>query len=130
MKRPVLLLGFAGLTAGVLGYAPYPSVLTVKYKDQLLPVTRVDGTDPFVTVNSKQVRIRSSPAYLVQDAAAFSDNFVTATKGPLAGTMKLVVPGDHSDNIDLNTALSVTLDFSVVLTAKDTIKGGYAALVM
>lgn len=130
MKLPALLLGFVSVTAGLLAYAPYPSVLTAKYKDQLLPVVRVEGTEAFVMVNGKEVRIRSNPTYLVQDAESFSDNFVTATKGALAGTMKIQVMGDHSDNLDLNTALSVSLDFSVQLTAKNDLKGGYAVLVM
>lgn len=130
MKLPSLLLGFCGLTTGLLAYAPHPTVLTVKYKEQLLPVVRVAGTDPFVLVDGKEVRIRSNPLYLPQEARAFSENFVTAPKRPLAGTMKLQMLGEHSENLDLSTALSMTIDFDVQLTAKDTIKGGYAMLVM
>ncbi len=68
-------------------------MLTVKYKDKMLPVVRVEETDPFVMVDGKEVRVRSNPIYLAQDAPAFSDNFVTAPRGGLGGTAKLQVDG-------------------------------------
>jgi hypothetical protein len=130
MKTASLLLAFCCVAPGLLAYAPHPTTLTVRYKDQMLPVVRVEDTDPFVLVGGKEVRIRSNPIYLAQDATAFSDNFITATRGALGGTLKFEVLGDHSENADIGNMQSGGTYFDVVLTAKESIKGAYAVLVM
>jgi hypothetical protein len=131
MKLPIpLLLGFVCIASGLLAYAPHPTVLTVKYKDKLLPVLRVEGTDPFVMVDGKEVRIRSNPVYLAQDATTFSDNFVTAPRGGLGGTVKLQVGGDHAENFDMTNVQDFHMDYDVTMSAKETLKGGYLVLVM
>ena len=72
MKIPALLLGFSLLAAGARAFAPHPSVLTVQYHDQMLPVVRVISTDPVVLVDGQEKRIRTEPLYLVQRVADFS----------------------------------------------------------
>src|ERR1700712_389885 len=129
MKLSALLLLVLVSSAPVLlAYAPPPTVLTVKYKDQMLPVVRVEGTDPFVMADGKEVRIRSNPVYLAQDAAAFSDNFVTAPRGGLGGTAKLQVEGGHAENFDMTNAQDFHMNFDVTVSARETLKGGYAVL--
>jgi len=130
MKLPILLFGCCCLAPSLLAYAPHPTVLTVQYKDQMLPVVRLDGTDPFVLVDGKETRIRSNPVYLAQDAASFSDNFVAASRGALGGTIHMHVLGDHDSSYDPTNAQNGGIYFDVPLTAKQTIKGGYAVLVM
>jgi hypothetical protein len=130
MKLPALLFGCCCLAPSLLAYAPHPTVLTVQYKDQMLPVVRVSESDPFVLVDGKETRIRSNPVYLAKDATGFSDNIVSAPHGALGGTLRLEVLGDHAFSYDPANAQNGGVYFEVPLTARQTIRGGYAALVM
>ena len=127
MKLPSLLLGFCLIASGLNAYAPHPSVLTVKYGDQMLPVVRVSSSGPYVMVDGKEKLIRSSPVYLVQEAADFADNFVQARRGSLGGNLHMKVL--DGSVYDASADYHGTFEFASALTAKQTIKSGFAVMV-
>jgi hypothetical protein len=128
VKSPLLLLGFCLLAPGLFALAPHPSVLTVKYNDQMLPVVRVDGTDPYVVVDGKEKMVRSEPIYLLQDADGFCDNFVNTPRGALAGRMKMELLGENTYDPSAQHSGGTYVEFP--LTATKTIKHGFAALLL
>lgn len=127
MKTSVLLFATCFLTVALSASAPHPSVLTVKYKDDMLPVVRVGSSGPYVMVDGKEKLIRSSPVYLVQEAGSFSDNFVQAPHGSLGGRVKMEIFGERG--YDPSKLYTGGLTFSVPLTAQKTITGGFAVMI-
>lgn len=124
MKRLTCLLSFCLLTTGLLAAAPYPSVLTVKYKDQRLPVVHVKTTDPVIMVNGKEKSIWAEPDYQIQEAPRFADNFVAVEPGSLGGPFRVRFIGGDG-------ARGTTLTYvDVPLTARKTIKRGFAVLII
>jgi len=90
MPTPLrLLLGFCLVAPGAWAAAPHPSMLTVKYGDQFLPVVKVRGDTPYVMLDGKERDIRTNPLYLLQDAPGYSDNYVTAPTCALSGEFQL-----------------------------------------
>lgn len=127
MKIPSLLLGWCLLAPALHAFAPHPSVLTVKYGDNMLPVVRVTSSGPYVIVDGKEKLIRSSPVYFVQEAAHFSDNFVQTRRGALGGTMKVATL--DGSVMDLSAPHLGNFNFEATLEAKQTIKSGFAVMV-
>src|ERR1022692_1176041 len=127
MKIPALLLGFCLVVSSLAAYAPHPSVLTVKYNDDILPVVRVTGAGPYVIVDGKEKLIRSSPVYFVQEAARFSDNFVQTGRGALSGILK--VSTLDGSVMDTSAPHLGNFNFQATLMAKQTIKSGFAVMV-
>jgi len=128
MRLSLLLPGLCLFAPGVFALAPHPSVLTVKYGDQMLPVIRVDGTDPYVAVDGKEKMVRSEPVYLVQDADSFSDNLVNMPGGALAGRMKMELLGENTYDPSAQHDGGTYVEFP--LTAAKAIKHGFAALLL
>lgn len=77
MKILPLVLGVCLSGAALEAAAPHPTLLTVKYKDQLLPVAKVYGSDPVVLVSGKEKRIRTKVAFIPQRTAPFGEGFLT-----------------------------------------------------
>lgn len=127
MKTFSLLLAACCFATSLRASPPHPSVLTVKYGDNMLPVVRVTSAGPYVMVDGKEKLVRSSPVYLVQEAGGFSDNFVQSPRGGLGGRVKTEILGDHG--YDPSRLYMGGLTFSVPLTAEKTIKGGFAVIV-
>jgi hypothetical protein len=129
MRKTLLLLSF-GLSALALSAAvPHPTVLRVKYRDQMLAVVRVHGDNPYVMMDGKETLIRSTPVYFLETADGYSDNFVETPRGALGGKMGMQVIGDHyfdpgSGNI------SGAITFEVPMTARKTIKAGFVTIAM
>ena len=128
MKNPSLfLLGWCLLAPALHAFAPHPSVLTVKYGDNMLPVVRVTSSGPYVIVDGKEKLIRSSPIYLVQEAANFSDNFVQTKRGALGGTMKATTL--DGSVMDPSAPHLGNLSFATTVVARQDIKSGFAVMV-
>jgi hypothetical protein len=91
-----------------LAFAPHPSVLTVKYDGQMLPVVKVSGDTPYVLVKGELQSVKSEPIYLIQDASGFSSNFVTAASA-LGGEFQLTPDSDRG--IDPDAVLDGYINF-------------------
>lgn len=117
MKTPLLLLGLALAATCLEAAGLYPSILTVKYNDRMLPVVSVHGTDPIVVVGGKEKEIRSAPVFFVQSAPGFADNFVSAPPNNLAGGFRS------------NTGSITTGYYHVTMTAQKTIRHGFAVVI-
>ena len=124
MKSAPLLSLFLLCASNALAVAPYPSVLTVKYKDRMLPVIHVHDTDPVVVVDGKEKVIRTNPSYVIQSAAGFADNSVESAPGALAGPFQIRFLGGEG------TPTRGLTYIEVPLTAKKTIKQGFAVVVI
>jgi hypothetical protein len=124
MKFTSLPLAFCLLTPALSAVAPYPSVLTVKYNDQMLPVVHVHATDPVVLVDGKEKAVRSEPAYLMQGANGFADNYVASPPGSLGGPFRIHFLGSGGGPYTSMTYIEVPL------TARKTIKRGFAVVVV
>lgn len=128
MKSLLLRLSLGLLAPALFAAAPHPSVLTVKYKGEFLPVVRVKGSDPYVLVEGKETRIRSEPVYLLQDGTGYSGNFVTVPPGSLGGRMSHQLLG--ANTYDVSQLHTGEIDIDLALTARDAIQGGFIAAVM
>lgn len=117
MKTSFMLLGLV-LAAACLKAAPYPSILTVKYKDKMLPVVHVKGDNPVVLVDGKEKVLRDVPTFMVQGGPGFADNFVEAPADTLGGPYRGTTGG------------MTTAYYAVTLTAQQTIKHGFAVVVV
>lgn len=126
MKIVTLPIVSCLLAPALLAVAPYPSVLTVKFKDQMLPVVHVHDTDPVVLVDGKEKVIRSEPTFLMQGASGFADNFVDAPPGSLGGPFRRVFLGDASASGPRSSMTYI----EVPLIARKTIHRGFAAAVV
>ncbi len=132
MKKFLLVLGVV-LAGSLRASAPHPSVLTVKYRDQMLPVVKVIGTDPVVMVDGAEKRIRTEPSYLVQRADGYGPGRVTARHVTAAGTeLKIVAsqdelqdgPGYGSSGPRFGTSY-----FEGRFTSRETLSGGFVVIV-
>ncbi len=133
MKRLLFVLGVA-LAPGLHAFAPHPSVLTVKFHDQMLPVVKVIGTDPVVLVDGAEKRIRTEPTYLVQRADHFLPGYVTARHVQFGGTELKVAAAQDAALTD-NNATPTGRRFGVSyfegrLTAQQAITGGFVVIVV
>jgi hypothetical protein len=124
---PFLLLGFCLLAPGLLAYAPHPSMLLVKYKDQMLPVIKVHGDAPVVMVEGKEKRLWTDPVFFVQRAEAFSDNYIDTLGVGLGGKMLLTYDGIPEP---AGVTLPSATEFKANLAAKETLKGGFTVVVV
>lgn len=129
MKSPALLLGLCLLALALPAAAPHPTVLRVKYRDQMLAVVRVRRDDPYVMMDGKETLIRSTPVYFLENADGYSDNFVETPHGALGGRMGMQVLGDHYFDPSSGNVIG-TITFEVPMTARRTIKGGFVAIAM
>ena len=127
MKTVPLLLGFCLLAPGLLAVAPHPTVLRVKYKDQMLKVVRVHRDDPYVIVDGHETLIRSTPLYFLESADGYSDNFIETPHGAMSGQFKMKVLDDHYLN-DRQGGISAAITYQVPMTARRTIKGGFIVI--
>jgi len=112
--------------------ASHPTVLTVKYRDELLPVIKVLGTDPVVLVGGKEKRLRTEPTYLPQRAPGFSKltaKFVTMTLG---GTQIRTVynEADAAETEARYGNHGGIAEFQATIKADQTIRGGFIAVVI
>ncbi len=123
MKTPLPLLGFFLAALPLLASPPHPSVLTVKYKDQMLPVVRVKGDNPVVMVNGKEKTIRDFPKYEIVAADDFADNFVESPRRTLGGMQRR--DEDTSRGLNRYTDPHVEFDLKLTLTARTSIKRGF-----
>lgn len=131
MKIKILLFVLFAGCASLHAAAPHPTVLTVKYKDQMLPVVKVIGTDPVVQVDGKEKRIRTDPVYLPQRAETFSDNRVELRDASLGGVQfarsETESVNDYNQPIMGNAG--GTAEFKATLWSEKPIHGGYIAIV-
>ena len=56
--------------------APHPTLLTAKYKDQLLPVVKVTRSDPVVVVKGREKRIRYRTVLVPQRVESYGEGYV------------------------------------------------------
>jgi hypothetical protein len=132
LLRPALALGLLiVLSHTALAFAPCPTILTVKYKGQMLPVVRVIGTDPVVMVKGKEKRIRTEPLYLTQRAPGYAAEQVEVAKMSLGGVeLKQVVTPDEAvtaPSIGPRFGMSY---FEATLKAKQTLKDAFAVVMI
>jgi hypothetical protein len=132
MKSLLRVFFFCLLAAGLRAAAPHPTVLTVKYKDAMLPVVKVIGTDPVVLVDGQEKRIRTDPVYLPQRTESFGGENVQFLSVALGG-MELRMAASPED--EASTTLSTgprfgTSYFEATLKSKNTLQGGFAVVVV
>lgn len=111
---------------------PQPTVLTVEYKKQMLPVIRVVKSDPVVLVDGKEKRLRTDTRFLTQLAPVFGEGEVTISDVSLGGA-GMYVGGSQSDAQTGPTsakggALSGTSFFSAKFRAASEIKSGFVVI--
>jgi len=99
MKKSLLLLSFAWFAPALSAAAPHPSVLKVKFNNQMLPVVRVQHDDPYVMVDSKETLIRADPVYSLDRADGYSSNFVEAPRGGLGGKFRMELIGANTYDV-------------------------------
>lgn len=128
MRKSLLLLSFALVAPALLAVAPHPSMLKVKYHDQLLPVVRVHHDDPYVMVDGEETLIRSEPVYFLDGADGYSSNFVEAPQGGLGGKFRMEVLG--ANTYDVSALHQGEIDLALELKAWKTLKGGFAVVVI
>ena len=126
MKSALLLLGCCLLVPGLFATAPHPTVLRVKYRDQMLAVVRVHRDEPYVMIDGQETLIRSTPVYFLENAEGYSDNFVQTPRS-LSGQFKMHVLGDHYLN-DREGGISGAITFDVPMTARKTIHHGFITI--
>lgn len=71
MKAALVVGLIWGSTLTVHAVAPHPTVLTVKYKEEMLPVVRMDDLKPVVEIGGKEKVIRARPEYAMARAGHF-----------------------------------------------------------
>ncbi len=132
MKNKILLFLFLAGCSSLRAAAPHPTVLTVKYKDQMLPVVKVIGTDPVVLVDGKEKRIRTDPVYLPQRAETFSENRIELRDASLGGVQfarnETESVNDYNQPIMGNAG--GTAEFKATLWSEKPVHGGYIAIVI
>jgi hypothetical protein len=130
LLRPALASGLlVVLSHAALAFAPSPTVLTVKYKDQMLPVVRVIDTDPVVQVDGKEKRIRTEPLYLTQPAPGFADTSVDIVKTAMGGMeLQQQIERDQSVANPSQGPRFGTSYFEGSMKARQTLKGGFAVV--
>lgn len=132
LSRPLVLAALAlTVSASALAFAPHPSVLTVKYKDEMLAVTHMIGTDPVVLVDGREKRIRTEPSYLLQPAPAYGPSTVEFAKLSLGGLE--VVPGYSPHDAEVAPSLGKRYGmtyFECTLKAPKTLKGAFAVVMI
>ncbi len=97
MQRPILSFAILGLLAAVfcspaLAANHLPVTLTVKYKGEMLPVTKVIGSDPVVMVDRQDKRIRTTPRYQPQIGGEFSSQKLEIISASFDGAQSLDQP--------------------------------------
>lgn len=112
--------------------SPHPTQLVVKYRDELLPVVGVRGTDPVVLVGGKEKRIRTDTAFLPTRARGFGSERVEVRDTALHGTQIGFVI--HAEDT-VNTAPRVgnhggIAEFATTLVSRNGLKGGFIAVVL
>lgn len=123
------LLAAGCLAAGALhASAPRPSMVTTEYQGKMLPVVRMVGTDPVVMVDGKEKRIRTEPSYILSRAESFSPHRVKLLRINLDRTAFAIV-ADESNQGENAPRFGNTY-FDTTLQSRETLKGGYAAIVM
>jgi len=133
MKKLLLLAAGLAAATALRAFAPHPSVLTVKYGDQMLPVVRVVGTDPVVLVDGQEKRIRTVPTYVIQPAPGFAGNFVQVRRASL-GAMEIKVVASQEDEATVQPS-SIgprmgTSYFEAALSARQELAHGFVAIVV
>lgn len=132
MKTLPLILGFCLIATGLPAAAPHPTVLTVKYKEELLPVIKVINSDPVVLVDGKEKRIRSEPLYLPQRAERFSREVVQIHNLSLTGTQIRFV-ADESDAANTEPIVGNqggVAEFRATLKSEHSLSGGFIVVVL
>lgn len=132
MKNKIQLFLFLAGGALLHAAAPHPSVFTVKYKEQMLPVVKVIGTDPVVMVDGKEKRIRTDPVYLPQRAETFSDNRVEFKSISLGGMQQARTDTESANdyNQPIMGNAGGTAEFKATLWSEKPLHGGYIAIVI
>lgn len=122
------MLGFA---QSLLAFAPHPTVLSVEYNKQMLPVATVNGTDPVVIIDGQTKRITSEPAYLPQRAEKFGEGFIQLTGVSLGGSSLKIVASMEDANAMVSTggpSMGATY-FEATMQSKQELQGGFVVLV-
>ena len=131
MKPLVLLIGCC-LVPALRAVGPHPTVLTVQYKDQMLPVVKVIGTDPVVLVDGKEKRIRSEPAFEPRRASDYSTEAVEILRVKLGGFQTRVVANvaDEGERPAQYGDVGGMAEFDATLRAPRTLEGAYVVVVL
>lgn len=134
MKIFILISIFLMLVTMSLGYAPHPTMVTVRYKNEMRPVVRVVGTDPVVLYKEKEKRLRIEPIYVLDRTSAYAENLIEFSKKSLASQSSSWISSTTGTGVDTDIA-PFGGDYGVsilraVLKAQHSVKGGFAAIVI
>jgi hypothetical protein len=131
MKRLVLLIGCC-LVPALRAVGPHPTILTVQYKDKMLPVAKVIGTDPVVMVDGKEKRIRTEPVFEPRRASDYSTETVQILKMKLGGTQMAVVANvaDAGERPAQYGDVGGMAEFEATLKAPRTLEGAFVTVVL
>lgn len=120
-------LGLIISTTALLAQAPHPTVLRVKHGNQMLPVVRVKGDDPYVMMDGNETLIRSTPVYFLERADEYSDNFVETPPGAMSGRMAMQVLGGHGTG---GGVINGSISINITMKARKTIRHGFLTFAM
>lgn len=116
MKTLPVVLGLCLLASGLHAFAPHPTVLTVKYKDEMQPVVHIDGTNPVIVVNGKEKIIRSGPVYALERSGNYRPgNVHFVTRPTAAGTIWEGTAGTMAATTGSPDFIEMTLKSDVLL---------------
>lgn len=132
LKKLTLLALLAAPVLAIAASAPHPTVLMVKYKDEMLPVVKMKGKDPFVRFENKEKRLRNEPLYLTQRAPSFSPLTAQFISIALGGTQIRTVYSE-ADTTDTRARYGNhggIAEYSVTIKADQPVRGGFIAVVI
>ncbi|MFI5356856.1 MAG: hypothetical protein ACHQ4G_05950 [Opitutales bacterium] len=125
-------LSVAGLVASpfLFATAPHPTVLTVQYQDDFVPVVRVVDTDPVIMLKGEEKRLTTTPTYLAERAPEFSpENAVLILSGAVSSTE--VKAGSESSSDEPQGAMGYGARyFETTLQARETLRGGFIVVTL
>jgi hypothetical protein len=128
--RLLLVLTFIVPVGFALAIPPHPTVLLVELNGLSAPVVGVVTTDPVVSVDGKDRRIRFEPSFSAARAPHFADGHVEFKRVGFNGVVlkSIVNPGD--DPATSGGFMGGTSYFEASIVPSIDIKNGFIAIVM
>ena len=128
--RGLICFAVAAVTS-LSAAGPHPTMLTVKYKDLMLPVVKLIGSDPVVLVDGKEKRIRTEPTYQPQRIPDYSPAEIALRNVSLGGVQIFVtVDGEQRTNGPVTGNQGGLAEFRASVTAKQAMPQGFIAVVL
>ena len=121
------------LTAVIGGHAdgtPHPTALLTNHGKTIHPVIKVLGTDPIVSIDGKDVRIRNRSIFFAERAPRYADPTADLKDVSLNGTVLKAVVNESDDPERSGALIGGTSFFEARLTSSAELIGSYIALIV